>query len=69
MKKKVTVRVSSLQSPCIASIFSFLDSLFSGNLARQLLDALNEAQDLEQFEANWAVKQVKIFLKLNFNHF
>ena len=35
-----------------------IDSLFSGNLARQLLDALNEAQDLEQFEANWAVKQV-----------
>lgn len=35
------------------------DSLHSGNLARQLLDALNEAQDMEQFEANWALKQVK----------
>ncbi len=36
---------------------SLNDSLHSGNLARQLLDALNEAQDLEQFEANWSLKQ------------
>lgn len=33
------------------------DALFSGNLARQLLDALSEAQDFDQLEANWAVKQ------------
>ena len=33
------------------------DALFSGNLARQLLDALHEAQDMDQFEANWAIKQ------------
>ena len=48
---------------CYQFSFSYfcIDSLYSGNLARQLLDALNEAQDLEQFEANWAVKQVCTF--------
>ena len=33
------------------------DPHHSGNLARQLLDALQEAQDFDQFEANWALKQ------------
>ena len=36
---------------------SLEDPMHSGNLARQLLDALQEAQDFEQFEANWALKQ------------
>ena len=37
--------------------FPFSDPHHSGNLARQLLDALQEAQDFDQFEANWALKQ------------
>ena len=37
-------------------------------MARQLLDALNEAQDLDQFEANWAVKQVRTIGHIKKDH-
>lgn len=41
----------------LKDFFKYLDSNLSSRIAAQLIVALKDAEDLEQLDSNWAVKQ------------